>query len=282
MREIHRCSQPDSIRGLPDPVSAEQPLHQFWRVSASVEGCVDRKLKQHRGDRPNSGGNDHDPSDKRVDAPRHPENQPDLEYETNRHRCDHKGLDQRLLRSVICLEGIGGDKMPGAIVDETLHPVSAEAIAIQQNDSDHQSVLIKHLHHRVLQRLEVISKLRGDEVQAASGRTLLQELPGEEMLVRQRAAEMPAKGVINLLLNLRADETCGRVSWGMRENADELFAWLERGAFFYVCGDASRMAKDVELALLDAIAKGMNGTPEQAAEYLAGMKKQKRYQRDVY
>jgi len=42
------------------------------------------------------------------------------------------------------------------------------------------------------------------------------------------------------------------------------------------------MAKDVELALLDAIAKGMNGTPEQAAEYLAGMKKQKRYQRDVY
>jgi sulfite reductase (NADPH) flavoprotein alpha-component len=68
----------------------------------------------------------------------------------------------------------------------------------------------------------------------------------------------------------------------MSENAEELFAWLERGAYFYVCGDASRMAKDVELALLAAIAKGMNGTPEQAAEYLAGMKKQKRYQRDVY
>ena len=68
----------------------------------------------------------------------------------------------------------------------------------------------------------------------------------------------------------------------MRENAKELYAWLERGAYFYVCGDASRMAKDVELALLDAIAKGANGTPEMAAEYLAGMKKQKRYQRDVY
>jgi sulfite reductase (NADPH) flavoprotein alpha-component len=68
----------------------------------------------------------------------------------------------------------------------------------------------------------------------------------------------------------------------MAENAKELYAWLECGAYFYVCGDASRMAKSVELALLDAIATGMNGTPEQAAEYLATMKKQKRYQRDVY
>jgi len=68
----------------------------------------------------------------------------------------------------------------------------------------------------------------------------------------------------------------------MRENAAELFAWLERGAYFYVCGDASRMAKDVELALLDVIANGSNSTPDHAAEYLAAMKKQKRYQRDVY
>lgn len=68
----------------------------------------------------------------------------------------------------------------------------------------------------------------------------------------------------------------------MQENAAELFAWLERGAYFYVCGDASRMAKDVELALLDAIAKGSHGTLEHAQEYLEGMKKAKRYQRDVY
>jgi sulfite reductase (NADPH) flavoprotein alpha-component len=68
----------------------------------------------------------------------------------------------------------------------------------------------------------------------------------------------------------------------MQEHAPELYAWLERGAYFYVCGDASRMAKDVESALLDVIAKGSNGTLERAAEYLAGMKKQKRYQRDVY
>ena len=68
----------------------------------------------------------------------------------------------------------------------------------------------------------------------------------------------------------------------MQERAAELFAWLEEGAYFYVCGDATRMAKDVELALLDAIAKGSNGTLDHAAEYLAEMKKQKRYQRDIY
>ena len=68
----------------------------------------------------------------------------------------------------------------------------------------------------------------------------------------------------------------------MQEHAAELYAWLERGAYFYVCGDATRMAKDVESALLDVIAKGSNGTLEHAAEYLAAMKKQKRYQRDVY
>ena len=68
----------------------------------------------------------------------------------------------------------------------------------------------------------------------------------------------------------------------MAEHTAELYAWLERGAYFYVCGDASRMARSVEQALLDAIAKGSNCTLDAAAEYLAGMKKQKRYQRDVY
>ena len=66
------------------------------------------------------------------------------------------------------------------------------------------------------------------------------------------------------------------------ERAAEVYEWLERGAHFYVCGDATRMAKDVETALLAAIAKGSGGTTDQAEEYLAAMKKSKRYQRDVY
>ena len=68
----------------------------------------------------------------------------------------------------------------------------------------------------------------------------------------------------------------------MREHAKDLYDWLERGAYFYVCGDATRMAKDVETALLDVIAQGSNSTLDHANEYLATMKKAKRYQRDVY
>jgi sulfite reductase (NADPH) flavoprotein alpha-component len=68
----------------------------------------------------------------------------------------------------------------------------------------------------------------------------------------------------------------------MQEKASEIYRWLEDGAYFYVCGDATRMAKDVETALLDAIAKGSHGTLDHAAEYLEAMKKQKRYQRDIY
>jgi sulfite reductase (NADPH) flavoprotein alpha-component len=68
----------------------------------------------------------------------------------------------------------------------------------------------------------------------------------------------------------------------MQEHAAELYAWLEDGAYFYVCGDATRMAKDVEMALLDTIAKGSHGTLDAAEGYLAEMKKTKRYQRDVY
>ncbi len=68
----------------------------------------------------------------------------------------------------------------------------------------------------------------------------------------------------------------------MRQQAKELYRWLEEGAHFYVCGDATRMAKDVETALLDVIAAESGRGPEGAAEYLAAMKKAKRYQRDVY
>ena len=68
----------------------------------------------------------------------------------------------------------------------------------------------------------------------------------------------------------------------LQESGAELFQWLERGAYFYICGDATHMAKSVEQALLDAIARGLNGTLDQAAEYIATMKKQRRYQKDVY
>jgi sulfite reductase (NADPH) flavoprotein alpha-component len=68
----------------------------------------------------------------------------------------------------------------------------------------------------------------------------------------------------------------------MRANAAELWAWIKNGGYFFVCGDAKRMAKDVDLALHEIIAAQGGFTPEQAQDYVKQMKKDKRYQRDVY
>ena len=68
----------------------------------------------------------------------------------------------------------------------------------------------------------------------------------------------------------------------IEQAAAELWQWLEEGAIFYVCGDASRMASDVDKALHKVIETAGSRTPEQAAEYVAQMKTDKRYRRDVY
>jgi sulfite reductase (NADPH) flavoprotein alpha-component len=68
----------------------------------------------------------------------------------------------------------------------------------------------------------------------------------------------------------------------MRENAAELWTWIKGGGYFFVCGDAKRMAKDVDVALHDVIAGQGGMTPAEAADYVKLMKKEKRYQRDVY
>jgi sulfite reductase (NADPH) flavoprotein alpha-component len=68
----------------------------------------------------------------------------------------------------------------------------------------------------------------------------------------------------------------------MTENAAELWKWLEDGAHFYVCGDASRMAKDVD-AVLHKIAETVGGkSAEDSKAYIAKLKSDKRFQRDVY
>jgi len=68
----------------------------------------------------------------------------------------------------------------------------------------------------------------------------------------------------------------------MRDDGRDLWAWLERGAHIYVCGDALRMAKDVERALTDVIAEHGKRSPEDAARYVAELKKNDHYQVDVY
>ena len=68
----------------------------------------------------------------------------------------------------------------------------------------------------------------------------------------------------------------------MVENAAEFWSWLEAGAHFYVCGDASRMAKDVDAALHRIIQTAGGKKAEEAKAYVAKLKSEKRYQRDVY
>lgn len=68
----------------------------------------------------------------------------------------------------------------------------------------------------------------------------------------------------------------------MLEQAGELYAWLEAGAHFYVCGDATRMAKDVDAALHQVVARAGGKSPEAAAAYVQALRSAKRYQRDVY
>ena len=68
----------------------------------------------------------------------------------------------------------------------------------------------------------------------------------------------------------------------LKENASEIFAWLQRGAHVYVCGDMSRMAKDVEAALIEIIANEGQLSEDQASAYLKDLRNAKRYQKDVY
>ena len=68
----------------------------------------------------------------------------------------------------------------------------------------------------------------------------------------------------------------------MREVGRDLWSWLADGAHVYVCGDAKRMAKDVERALVDIVAQFGARTTDEAIAFVAELKKKGRYQQDVY
>ncbi|NDL61212.1 NADPH-dependent assimilatory sulfite reductase flavoprotein subunit [Acerihabitans arboris] len=68
----------------------------------------------------------------------------------------------------------------------------------------------------------------------------------------------------------------------LRQKGAEVWRWIEQGAHIYVCGDANRMAKDVEQALLDVVAEHGGMDTGQADEFLSELRIERRYQRDVY
>jgi sulfite reductase (NADPH) flavoprotein alpha-component len=92
------------------------------------------------------------------------------------------------------------------------------------------------------------------------------------------------KGVLTTLSTAWSRDDAGKVyvQQRLRETGAELWSWLERGAHFYVCGDAKRMAKDVEIAVRDVAEVHGSMSAADAADFVARLKADGRYQADVY
>jgi NADPH-dependent sulfite reductase flavoprotein alpha-component len=101
---------------------------------------------------------------------------------------------------------------------------------------------------------------------------------------RDELLELREEGVLNRLdVAFSRDQRAKvYVQDRMREHGARLWAWLGNGAHVYVCGDASRMAKDVHRTLLEIIADHGRLGPDEAAAYLKQLAADRRYQRDVY
>ncbi|MEH7391354.1 sulfite reductase subunit alpha [Bacillus sp. JJ1503] len=125
------------------------------------------------------------------------------------------------------------------------------------------------------------------EVNQAAGRTWLffgDQHEATDFLYQDELEKYQQDGVLTKLdtaFSRDKDEKV-YVQHKMLEHSKELFEWIENGAYFYVCGDKERMAKDVNDALVTVIEKEGSMTRDEAEAYLKDMQKQGRYQRDVY
>lgn len=102
---------------------------------------------------------------------------------------------------------------------------------------------------------------------------------------REEFEAMKTDGILTRLDCAWSRDQAGKsyVQHKMLNCADELWKWLDsEGAYFYVCGDARRMAKDVDAALRQVIHEQGGKTEQQTNEYVEKLKSDKRYMRDVY
>ena len=130
------------------------------------------------------------------------------------------------------------------------------------------------------------SFLRARRAASATGGAWLffgHQREASDFFYREELAELQSAGALTRLsLAWSRDGTAKvYVQDRMREAGAELWSWIEKGAHFYVCGDAKRMAADVEKALID-IAAEHGGKGEGAKAFIADLKKAGRYQADVY
>lgn len=129
--------------------------------------------------------------------------------------------------------------------------------------------------------------LQEREATAAGGKTWLffgDRNRATDFLYEEEIAGWKDRGVLHRLDTAFSRDQAEKVyvQHRMLENADELWRWLEDGGYFYVCGDASRMAKDVDDALHRIVEQAGGKSKEAAAEYVEELKKSKRYRKDVY
>jgi sulfite reductase (NADPH) flavoprotein alpha-component len=129
--------------------------------------------------------------------------------------------------------------------------------------------------------------LQERKASGASGKNWLffgDQKASTDFLYREELESWVSEGVLHRLDTAFSRDQAEKiyVQHRMLEAAEELFGWLEQGAYFYICGDASRMAKDVDAALHQVVEKAGGKSAEEAAAYVEELKKSKRYRKDVY
>jgi sulfite reductase (NADPH) flavoprotein alpha-component len=129
--------------------------------------------------------------------------------------------------------------------------------------------------------------LQERKVSGATGQNWLffgDQKAATDFLYREELEAWQKEGVLHKLSTAFSRDQSEKiyVQHRMLEAAEELYSWLEQGAYFYICGDASRMAKDVDAALHQVVEKAGGKSPEEAAAYVEELKKSKRYRKDVY
>lgn len=105
-----------------------------------------------------------------------------------------------------------------------------------------------------------------------------------DFIYRKELTEWQSSGILNKLSTAFSRDQADKVyvQHKMLEEGEELFNWLERGAYFYVCGDMKYMAKDVDKALHSIVARYGNLDAQGAKNYIEKLKDDKRYVRDIY
>ena len=129
--------------------------------------------------------------------------------------------------------------------------------------------------------------LQERQIQKSKGKSWLffgDQTKDNDFIYEKELKQMIEEGILTKLdlAFSRDQEEKIYVQHKMYENKQELFKWIDNGAFIYVCGDMTYMAKDVENMLINIISVEKKCTEDDAINYLKDLKREKRYLRDVY